>query len=299
VTPVEILLTGFVLGLRHGIDWDHIAAITDITSTTASGAAAEAAHARDHTTPAGHQHGHGGTDEIAVHGVDSATAALTPAGSGRWSLERRPLFLGTLYALGHASVVAVIGLAAILLGAVLPEWIDPIMSRVVGATLVFLGVYVFVTLFQYARHGGEFRLRSRWMLVFDSARGSWRRIQARIHGHPHVDPVEASSYGPRTAFGVGMIHGIGAETATQALLIAAIGGASAAAGLGIPTLFAFIVGLVVSNTVIVVLTATGFIASQYRTPIYVAVGILTGFFSLWIGLVFLFQAEGALPQILP
>ena len=24
------------LGLRHGIDWDHIAAITDITSTTAA-----------------------------------------------------------------------------------------------------------------------------------------------------------------------------------------------------------------------------------------------------------------------
>ena len=25
------------LGLRHGIDWDHIAAITDITSTSATG----------------------------------------------------------------------------------------------------------------------------------------------------------------------------------------------------------------------------------------------------------------------
>jgi hypothetical protein len=38
-----------------------------------------------------------------------------------------------------------------------------------------------------------------------------------------------------------MIHGIGAETGTQVLLIAAVGGA-AAAGLGIPMLFAFVLG---------------------------------------------------------
>jgi high-affinity nickel-transport protein len=211
-------------------------------------------------------------------------------------VERQPIVLGTLYALGHALVVAVLGLAAILLGAALPEWIDPIMGRIVGLTLIFLGVYVFVAIYQYARHGGEFRLRSRWMLVFDTTRYAWRRVQARIHGHAHVDPLEASSYGPRTALGVGMIHGIGAETASQALLIAAVGGA-ASAGLGVPMLFAFIIGLVISNTVIVVLTATGFVASQYKTQIYLAVGILTGIFSLWIGFIFLFQADALLPNL--
>lgn len=29
---LALIVLGFVLGLRHGIDWDHIAAITDITS---------------------------------------------------------------------------------------------------------------------------------------------------------------------------------------------------------------------------------------------------------------------------
>ena len=43
-----VLVTGFVLGIRHGIDWDHIAAITDITSTTASAGMAEAAHEEQH-----------------------------------------------------------------------------------------------------------------------------------------------------------------------------------------------------------------------------------------------------------
>lgn len=134
------------------------------------------------------------------------------------------------------------------------------------------------------------------MLVFDATRGAWRRLQAALHGHEHVDPVEASSYGPRTAFGVGMIHGIGAETASQALLIAAVGGA-AGAGLGLPMLFAFIIGLVISNTAIVVLTATGFLASQTRTRIYVVVGALAGIFSLWIGSLFLLQAEVSLPNL--
>ena len=33
---VGVLVTGLALGIRHGIDWDHIAAITDIPSTTAA-----------------------------------------------------------------------------------------------------------------------------------------------------------------------------------------------------------------------------------------------------------------------
>ncbi len=302
---VGVLVTGLLLGVRHGIDWDHIAAITDITSTTAGATAAEAGHLRQHETLAGHDHPHGGPAEAEAHdqavGDGPGTMLATPAPPsarplGFLGVERQPVILGTLYALGHALVVLVIGLAALLLGAALPEWIDPIMSRVVGFTLVFLGVYVFLTLYQYARHGGEFRLRSRWMLVFAGFQNAWRRVQARIHGHDHVDPVEAASYGPRTAFGVGMIHGIGAETASQALLIAAVGGA-ASAGLGVPMLLAFITGLVFSNTVVVVLSATGFVASQARTRIYLAVGILTGIFSLWIGFFFLFQLDSALPDL--
>ena len=31
-----IVAAALALGIRHGIDWDHIAAITDITSTTAA-----------------------------------------------------------------------------------------------------------------------------------------------------------------------------------------------------------------------------------------------------------------------
>jgi hypothetical protein len=100
--------------------------------------------------------------------------------------ERRALLLGSLYALGHASVVILLGLLALTFGAVLPAWVDPIMARVVGVTQLLLGIWVFVSLYQYARHGMPFRLRSRWMLVFDSVRYAWRSFQARLHGHTLV-----------------------------------------------------------------------------------------------------------------
>ena len=56
-TSLDALLTGafggtgvlvggaLALGIRHGIDWDHIAAITDITSSTSGGVARKGAHA--------------------------------------------------------------------------------------------------------------------------------------------------------------------------------------------------------------------------------------------------------------
>jgi high-affinity nickel-transport protein len=109
--------------------------------------------------------------------------------------------------------------------------------------------------------------------------------------------LEMGSYGRRTAFGVGLIHGIGAETGTQALLIATVGGAAGAA-LGVPMLIAFVAGLVLSNTLIVVLTATGFAAGRLRTPLYLAIGVLAGVFSVAVGLLFLFGNEGTLPDLL-
>ena len=304
---IGVLITGLLLGIRHGIDWDHIAAITDITSTTAAATAAEAAHAHEHRTAPDHQHGHGGTTELQAHGA-AATSLPRPAAGGagvaaasvgpRWigAEQLEAIRLGTLYAVGHGIVVIALGIAALSFGALLPDWLDPIMGRVVGLTLVLLGVWVLFSVYRYARSGESFRLRSRWMLVFDGARYGWRRLQARLHGHEHVEPLEMSSYGTRTALGVGMIHGIGAETGTQVLLIAAVGGA-ASAGLGVPMLLAFVLGLLISNFAIVVVSSVGFVASQTREMIYVAVGAVAGVFSLVIGAVFLLGFDAVLPDL--
>ena len=302
-----VLVTGLLLGIRHGIDWDHIAAITDITSTTAAASAAESAHAQEHRAAAGHHHGHGGATELQAHaavvgavagaGVAGATAAVPRPVVGRDWLRTEQLEairLGTLYAVGHGIVVIVLGIAALTFGALLPDWLDPIMGRIVGLTLVGLGLWVLYSVYRFARGGGSFRLRSRWMLVFDGARYAWRRFQARLHGHEHVEPLEMSSYGTRTALGVGMIHGIGAETGTQVLLITAV---ATSAGLGVPMLLAFVLGLLISNLVIVIVSSVGFVASQTREMIYLVVGAIAGVFSLVIGAVFLFGLDGVLPDL--
>jgi high-affinity nickel-transport protein len=294
---IGLIGTALALGIRHGFDWDHLAAITDVTSTTATAEHAELHHEAEHADVR-HEHEHGGPAELSVHGGQASLAEQPHAAPAPRLLDdqKRALFLGSLYAFGHAAVVALLGLLALLFGAVLPDWVDQVMGPVVGATLLFLGVWVFVSLYQYARHGHEFRLRSRWMLVFDSVRYAWRRFQAWLHGHEHVDPMEMSSYGVRTAFGVGMIHGIGAETGTQVLLIAAIGGAQSQ-GLGIPMMAAFIVGLLISNSIVVLITATGFIASRVRERLYVVIGVVAGTFSLVIGAIFLLGLDAQLPSI--
>lgn len=298
VGVLALLAGAFLLGFRHGIDWDHIAAITDITSTTTTSQATPGGrrlvdpmppHAHHEDPPgrqaAGHPHSHAGANPVHV------------LRESRWAHEQQhALGLATLYALGHASVVAALGLAAILLNAVLPDWVDPIMERVVGFTLLVLGVWVLASLIQFLRGKGEFRLRSRWMLVFDGVRYAWGAMQARIHGHEHQPSAHATSYGARTAFGVGMIHGVGAETGTQVLLIASIAGVGNN-GLGVAMLASFLVGLVLSNGFVALLTASGFITAQRQKAIYVAIGSLAGVFSLVVGAYFLFDLADTLPDL--
>ncbi|HKY51202.1 MAG TPA: hypothetical protein VJP45_08085 [Candidatus Limnocylindria bacterium] len=291
---VTLLLGMVALGFRHGFDWDHIAAITDITSTTTAGHAEVDVPASSPITPHGHD-----AHERRGHSHDhdaSGPGAVHAFGESRFAHEQRhAIALASLYALGHASVVVVLGIVALTVGAILPDWVDPILEKVVGVTLVLLGVWVIYSVVQYLRGKGEFRLRSRWMLVFDLARNAWGALQARIHGHEHRPSAHATQYGRRTAFGVGMIHGIGAETGSQALLLAGIAGVTGTTGIVI--LLAFVVGLLISNTVVAVVSASGFIGAQRMRTLYVIVGAVAGVASLVIGLLFIAGLGTVLPDL--
>jgi hypothetical protein len=288
------LILGMVaLGFRHGFDWDHIAAITDITSTTTSGHAEVDVPAASPVTPHGHdeemrahEHAHEATGPGPMHAFRESRFAHE---------QRHAIGLASLYALGHALVVVVLGIVALTVGAILPDWVDPILEKVVGVTLVLLGAWVIYSVVQYLRGKGEFRLRSRWMLVFDVARNAWGALQARIHGHEHRPSAHATQYGPRTAFGVGLIHGIGAETGSQALLLAGIAGVTGTTG--IVVLLAFVVGLLLANTLVAVVSASGFIGAQRMRTLYVIVGAFAGVASLVIGLLFIFGLGTALPDL--
>jgi len=272
-----LVLGGLLFGLRHGIDWDHIAAIADITSSQ----------------------------------DDRGTA----------------LWFGTLYALGHAAVVLLLGVLAIVAGDLLPAGVDEIMGQVVGVTLIVLGVYVIYSLI---RHGRDFRLRSRWMLVFSGVRSGARWARERIggraavavsdqpaagssgdfdpalwhhghHGRPGHHHHEADerhdafmTYGTGTSIGVGMIHGVGAETPSQVLIFLAAAGAGGPA-VGVVVLAAFIVGLLVSNSLITLGSAYGFLSASRNFAVYAAVGVTVALFSLVLGALFVLGRESVLP----
>ena len=227
---VGIVSAAVALGFRHGIDWDHIAAITDITSTAADNAVDEEEHwlVREPgvmlTDESHHTLAHGVEAPPIAAAVAAPTAAAAPPywhshshenGHAKGSLEgmaqlaqkQRPaLILGTMYALGHGSVVFVLGLLAILAREILPDWIDPIMERIVGVTLVLLAVYLFYSLYRYFRGAGEFKMRSRWMVVFAGVRNLYEGIRSRVFGRPRHHVHSSQSYGVRTAVGIGMIH---------------------------------------------------------------------------------------------
>jgi high-affinity nickel-transport protein len=289
---LPLVLGMIALGFRHGFDWDHIAAITDITSTTT------ASHA-DVDVPAGapiRARGHGEHETDHAHSHRAASPAHVLRESRFAHEQRHAIGLATLYALGHASMVLLLGVGAIAFAAILPEWIDPILERVVGVTLVLLGAWVLFSIVQVARGRDDFRLRSRWMLVFDLVRNGWGLLQARIHGHEHRPTAHATQYGPRTAYAVGIVHGIGAETGSQALLLAGAAGATGT-GTGIAILIAFTIGLLLSNTLVAFVSATGFIGAQRMRQIYLALGLIVGVVSLYIGLLFIAGLGADLPDL--
>ncbi len=321
VGSVGITSAALALGLRHGIDWDHIAAITDITSTTAELPDAEKwltgepgvmlTDESHHSI--GHSHGGTGTAVIAetavaaghdpahihaerarksANGLNGQLSAVT----GFVSKQRSALWLGSLYALGHGSIVFALGVAAIVARGFLPDWIDPVMERVVGVTLIMLSIYLFYAIYRFFRSGEEVRLRSRWMLVFSGARNAYEGVRARVFGKPRKHVHAEQQYGAKTALGIGAIHGIGAETGTQVLLITtAVGAASQLAG--VIALLAFIVGLLISNTVITVVSTVKVVSSSRRQWIYVAAGGIAAVFSLVVGVLFLAQASDLLPDL--
>ena len=90
------LLSCALLGLRHGFDYDHLAAISDIAAVQTS-----------------------------------------------WKKSMR---LGVTYALGHALTVVVLGAAVILLHITLPEKLNSWTERLIGITLIALGVGVVASL---------------------------------------------------------------------------------------------------------------------------------------------------------
>ncbi len=276
-----LIASSFLLGLRHGVDWDHLAAISDIAATQDS--------------------------------------------------PRRGVSMSSLYVAGHAAIVLLIGTVAIITGRNLPGWADTLMGMVVGWTLIILGAYVAYTL---VRHRGTVPLRSRWMIVLSAVRRAYIWVRSRLaprasdpvaHAHSHSalatfhhDGIEAApegrlprhshhhvhdpdhepftDYTPATSIGIGMLHGIGAETPTQVLVFLAAANAGGSLA-GLAVLVAFLTGLVLANSAITVGAAYGFFAANRRSWVYAGLAGATAVVSLVVGTMLVMGQDAFLPAL--
>jgi len=239
------LLSAAMLGFRHGLDYDHIAAISDISSVQ--------------------------------------------------SRPRDAMRYGLLYVAGHAATVAVLGAAAIAFRVALPPASDRWAERMVGITLLILGIYVLGTFFRPSTHNHG--PRTRITLLLNGVLWVYWRL-SRIFGGTRVQAPQVfrDGYGTTSTFVVGVIHGLGAETPTQILLFlmaANLGGTAA----GLLGLLMFMFGLLIMNTLMCAALAGIFSATLARPNALRAVTLLTSAYSIVVGSIFLWGSAARLPSL--
>ena len=207
-----------LLGLRHGFDYDHLAAISDITAVQRN-----------------------------------------------W---RSGLRLGMTYALGHAFTVAALGVAVLELHMGLPEGLDHWTERLIGLTLIVLGIGVVAGILRKDVHGHSHgRIESRLAIAINGV--LWLAWQVRRRGTRRRRSRNASS-GCTTASRcslIGVLHGVGAETPSQLALFfltANLGGTSR----GMLGLAAFAMGLVAMNALMTASMSGAFRASGHHPRFY-------------------------------
>lgn len=234
-----------LLGLRHGFDYDHLAAISDITAVQRS--------------------------------------------------RRDGVRLGIIYALGHASTVIALGALVVALHISLPERLDGWAERLIGLTLILLGLVVVANLLRNRPHShSHYAIQSRWALLIDALRQIiWHAKKLFRLDAPRPEPF-TWNYGSKSVFAIGILHGLGAETPTQLmlfLLAASLGGTM----LGLLGLLAFAVGLVVMNGMMT--AALSSVYGTHRPQLYRAVAVAGAVYSLTVGIIFLLGASGHLPSV--
>lgn len=247
ITPANLglaLVGAGVLGFRHGLDYDHIAAITDISSVQ--------------------------------------------------SRPRDAMHYGLLYVAGHAATVAVLGSAAVAFRVVLPPASDLWAERLVGVTLLALGLYVLGTFFRPSAHSHG--PRTRITLLVNAALWVYWRL-SRLFGGTRAEAPQVfkDGYGTRSTFLVGVIHGLGAETFTQVSLILAAASLGGVAGL--LGLLAFILGLILMNTLMCASAAGLFSATLAHPNALRALTLVTAAYSIVVGSLFVFGWAAKLPSL--
>ncbi|HSB57770.1 MAG TPA: hypothetical protein VLD38_08190 [Nitrosopumilaceae archaeon] len=239
-----VFVTSMLLGFRHGFDYDHMIAITDVTNTQTK--------------------------------------------------KKQAVLLTLSYSLGHALIVILIGASIMLLGISIPQILDDFMSKIVGATLVILGIYI---TYHLAKKGQqEFRAATRFTIIANGILYVYSKLGSKLLGRTiQQRKVFENGYGRHSSLVVGMIHGIGAESPTQIAIFAMSLGFGIF--LGVTALVVFVAGIIISNVIFGIMISTGFVRSLKSYNIYKYSSIASAATSLFVGSLMLVDYDFILPEI--
>jgi high-affinity nickel-transport protein len=279
---IGLLATALALGFRHGFDWDHLAALSDI-------AASQQSRRRSMLLATMYALGHAAV-AFAIGAAVILASAHVPEAVGD-VMER--LVGVTLVALG----------AWVIVSTVRNGQSTRIPSR--GALLVAaIGRLRRRTKPVVIEHEHEHRVGEPHEHDHEHdhvhelvGAGATRTARTHRHSHKHVatlpdDPFP--TYGGGVAVGVGAVHGIGFETPTQALVfVTAAGAGSRAAGLFV--LACFLLGLLVANTVVALASTFGLTGASSRARLYTVASLVAATASLALGLLYMLGKGDIVP----
>ena len=185
---------------------------------------------------------------------------------------RKATSLGLLWGLGHGTTLVLVGLPLVLLGQYLPERVAQAAEVAIGLIIVMLAV----------------RLLVRWRRgVFHAHAHSHTSGETHRHLHSHeADPVHEHTHDahglhtPLSAYGVGLVHGVGGSGGITLLLLSTIEEPSQA----VVALLIFAAGTAVSMTLLStafgLAIATGPLARNFERVAPV-LGVLAAAFGIW------------------
>jgi ABC-type nickel/cobalt efflux system permease component RcnA len=282
VTGLEIGLvaTALALGFRHGFDWDHLAALSDI-------AASQQSRRRSMLLATMYALGHAAV-AFAIGAAVILASVHVPEPVGDVMVR---LVGVTLVALGAWVIASTArngrstrmpSRGALLVGA---------LSRLRRRTKPVVIEH------DHEHPVGEHHDHELVDELVGPGRAAVQTAPRHSHRHKHVatlpdDPFPA--YGGGVAAGVGAVHGIGFETPTQALVfVTAAGAGSRAAGLLV--LACFLLGLLAANTVVALASTFGLTGANSRARLYTVASLVAAAASLALGLLYVFGKGDVMP----
>jgi high-affinity nickel-transport protein len=179
----------------------------------------------------------------------------------------------------------------------LPQGLDHWTERLIGLTLIVLGIGVVAGILRKDAHGhSHSRIESRLAIAINGVLWiAWQVRRLWNHQAPKPDRFQWM-YTGKSVFLIGMLHGVGAETPSQLALFfltANLGGTSR----GIMGLVAFSAGLVAMNALMTASMGGAFSATGHHPRFYHAIAWAGAAYSCIIGVIFLFGISDHLPPL--